>query len=93
MVCFARLSEPLNGVERGYFRIHLLISRLEEFQTELEAFSAHLVLENQQLQHENKQLNALLKEYEQTLESVMSKFRGVAVSPTEPFSLGEARRG
>lgn len=53
---------------------------LEEFQTELEAFAAHLVLENQQLQHENKQLNTLLKEYEQTLESVMSKFRGVAVS-------------
>ncbi|TYJ57351.1 hypothetical protein B9479_001890 [Cryptococcus floricola] len=50
----------------------------EEFQTELEAFSSHLVLENQQLQHENKQLNALLKEYEQTLETVMSKFRGVA---------------
>ncbi|ODN74481.1 hypothetical protein L202_06865 [Cryptococcus amylolentus CBS 6039] len=50
----------------------------EKFQTELEAFSSHLVLENQQLQHENKQLNALLKEYEQTLETVMSKFRGVA---------------
>ncbi|WVQ75551.1 hypothetical protein IAR50_005178 [Cryptococcus sp. DSM 104548] len=50
----------------------------EEFQTELEAFSSHLVLENQQLQHENKQLNALLKEYEQTLETVMGKFRGIA---------------
>ncbi|WWD21235.1 hypothetical protein CI109_105719 [Kwoniella shandongensis] len=50
----------------------------EEFQSELEAFSSHLVLENQQLQHENKQLNALLKEYEQTLETVMGKFRGVA---------------
>jgi hypothetical protein len=52
----------------------------EEFSSELEAFSSHLVLENQQLQHENKQLNALLKEYEQTLETVMGKFRGVAVS-------------
>lgn len=51
----------------------------EEFSSELEAFSSHLVLENQQLQHENKQLNTLLKEYEQTLESVMGKFRGVAV--------------
>jgi hypothetical protein len=38
------------------------------------------VLENQQLQHENKQLNGLLKEYETTLEQVMGKFRGVAVS-------------
>ncbi|GMK57116.1 hypothetical protein CspeluHIS016_0309560 [Cutaneotrichosporon spelunceum] len=50
----------------------------EEFQTELEAFASHLALENQTLQHENKQLNTLLKEYEQTLETVMGKFRGVA---------------
>jgi hypothetical protein len=53
----------------------------EEFTSEIEAFSSHLVLENQQLQHENKQLNTLLKEYEQTLESVMGKFRGIAVCP------------
>lgn len=52
----------------------------EQFATELESFASHLVLENQSLQHENKQLNALLKEYEQTLENVMGKFRGVAVS-------------
>ncbi len=72
--------------------MQVLISYVEEFQTELEAFSAHLVLENQQLQHENKQLNTLLKEYEQTLESVMSKFRGVAVS-LEPFSVYWRTRG
>jgi hypothetical protein len=51
-----------------------------EFASEIEAFASHLVLENQTLQHENKQLNTLLKEYEQTLETVMGKFRGVAVS-------------
>ena len=28
--------------------------------------------ENQSLQHDNKQLNALIKEYEQTLETLMS---------------------
>lgn len=56
----------------------------EEFQSELEAFASHLVLENQTLQHENKQLNGLLKEYEQTLETVMGKFRGVAVSTKGP---------
>ena len=39
-----------------------------------------MVLENQQLQHDNKQLNGLLKEYETTLETVMGKFRGMAVS-------------
>ncbi|EIW67088.1 hypothetical protein TREMEDRAFT_64957 [Tremella mesenterica DSM 1558] len=52
----------------------------EEFTSELEQFAAHLVLENQYLQNENKQLNQLLKEYEQTLETVMGKFRGVAFS-------------
>lgn len=53
---------------------------VEEFSSELEKFASHLVLENQSLQHENKQLGGLLKEYESTLENVMSKFRGVAVS-------------
>lgn len=42
--------------------------------------NASLVIENQTLQHENKQLSVLLKEYEQTLETVMSKFRSHAVS-------------
>jgi len=36
------------------------------------------VLENQTLLHENKQLSSLLKEYEQTLETVMAKFRAQA---------------
>jgi hypothetical protein len=36
--------------------------------------------ENQSLQYDNKQLNALIKEYEQTLETLMSTFRNQAVS-------------
>lgn len=52
----------------------------EQFTSELERFASHLVLENQNLAYENKQLNLLLKEYEQTLEGVMGKFRGVCVS-------------
>jgi hypothetical protein len=59
--------------------IEIRLRGIEEFHSELEAFSSHLVLENQQLQNENKQLNALLKEYEGTLETVMGKFRGVTV--------------
>ena len=55
-------------------------SQPEEFTSEVEAFASHMVLENQQLQHDNKQLNGLLKEYETTLETVMGKFRGMAVS-------------
>lgn len=57
-----------------------LMKVIEQFHTELEAFASHLVLENQQLQQENKQLNTLLKEYEGTMETVMGKFRGAAVS-------------
>ena len=36
--------------------------------------------ENQALQYENKQLNLLIKEYEQTLETLMTTFRKRAVS-------------
>lgn len=52
----------------------------EQFTSELEGFTSHLVMENQNLVHENKQLNILLKDYENVLESVMIKFRSVSVS-------------
>ena len=38
-----------------------------------------LAAENQGLLHDNKQLGVLIKEYEQTLESVMGAFRTRAV--------------
>ncbi|KZT57465.1 hypothetical protein CALCODRAFT_496112 [Calocera cornea HHB12733] len=47
----------------------------EVFESELERMNAHLVVENQTLNHENKQLNILLKEYEQALDVIMTKFR------------------
>lgn len=34
--------------------------------------NAAIAAENQSLQHDNKQLSSLIKEYEQTLETVMS---------------------
>jgi prefoldin subunit 5 len=37
--------------------------------------NAAITQENQALQHDNKQLNALIKEYEQTLETLMSMSR------------------
>lgn len=52
----------------------------EQFESELERFNATLVLENQALQYENRQLSMLLKDYEGTLDNVMAKFRGFAVS-------------
>jgi hypothetical protein len=42
--------------------------------------NAAMALENQSLQYDNKQLNTLIKDFETTLESVMSTFRNKAVS-------------
>ncbi|KAF8073856.1 hypothetical protein FPV67DRAFT_1479566 [Lyophyllum atratum] len=50
----------------------------EEYDAELERMNASMTAENQGLQHDNKQLNTLIKEYEQTLESLMSTFRNRA---------------
>lgn len=47
----------------------------EAYDSELERMNALFVQQNSDLINENKQLAALLKEYEQTLETVMSKFR------------------
>ncbi|KAG6874547.1 hypothetical protein C0992_007562 [Termitomyces sp. T32_za158] len=52
----------------------------ETFESELERASAKTVIENQLLLHENKQLSLLLKEYESTMETIMSKFRNHALA-------------
>ena len=54
--------------------------RLEHFECDLERINAQTVIENQTLLHENKQLGLLLKEYERTMETIMSQFRNHAVS-------------
>lgn len=51
----------------------------DEYNAELERMNAQMTAENNTLQNDNKQLNALIKEYEQTLENVMSTFRTRAV--------------
>ncbi|EPQ60117.1 hypothetical protein GLOTRDRAFT_134866 [Gloeophyllum trabeum ATCC 11539] len=58
-------------------RVNTDISK-EFFDSELERLNAQIIIENQTLSHENKQLSMLLKEYEQTMETVMQKFRGHA---------------
>lgn len=50
-------------------RIH---PRADEYEAELERTNSCMTAENQSLQYDNKQLNALIKEYEQTLETLMS---------------------
>ena len=44
----------------------------DEYDAELERTNSCMTSENQSLQYDNKQLNALIKEYEQTLETLMS---------------------
>ncbi|KAI0756527.1 hypothetical protein C8Q80DRAFT_1333403 [Daedaleopsis nitida] len=58
-------------------RVNLDISK-EAFESELERQNAHIIIENHTLLQENKQLSALLKEYEETMETVMTKFRNHA---------------
>ncbi|THV06552.1 hypothetical protein K435DRAFT_743671 [Dendrothele bispora CBS 962.96] len=52
----------------------------EFFDSELERMNAQIIIENQTLLHENKQLSLLLKEYESTLDTIMSKFRNHALA-------------
>ncbi|PWN51408.1 hypothetical protein IE53DRAFT_51431 [Violaceomyces palustris] len=68
-----------SGTGYALRRFNLDISK-EKFESELEQLNAHLVKENQSLAHENKQQALLLKEYENTLETVMSKFRSFSHS-------------
>ncbi|KAK7056684.1 hypothetical protein VNI00_002401 [Paramarasmius palmivorus] len=51
---------------------------LEVYEAELERMNAAMLQENQALQHDNKQLNTLIKEYEQTLDTLMTQFRNKA---------------
>lgn len=54
---------------------------LDVYDAELERMNAAMSAENQALLNDNRQLSALIREYEQTLESVMATFRTRAVSP------------
>jgi len=50
----------------------------EVYEAELERMNTAMSADNQTLQNDNRQLNALIREYEQTLENVMSQFRARA---------------
>ncbi|KLO20602.1 hypothetical protein SCHPADRAFT_897868 [Schizopora paradoxa] len=66
-----------NGPGYALRRFNVDISK-ETFESELERQNAQIVIDNQTLQQENRQLSSLLKEFEQTLETVMAKFRNHA---------------
>ncbi|PPR05352.1 hypothetical protein CVT24_007966 [Panaeolus cyanescens] len=71
-------NQAVNSQTGFVLRRYNLDKSKEEYDAELENMNAAMTLENQGLQHDNKQLNALIKEYEQTLESLMSAFRNRA---------------
>ncbi|KAJ7175740.1 hypothetical protein C8R46DRAFT_857998, partial [Mycena filopes] len=50
----------------------------ELYDAELERMNSAMTLENIGLQHDNRQLNTLIREYEQTLETLMNTFRNRA---------------
>ncbi|KAJ7644029.1 hypothetical protein FB45DRAFT_896717 [Roridomyces roridus] len=50
----------------------------EVYDAELERMNGTMIMENIALQHDNKQLNTLIREYEQTLETLMNTFRNRA---------------
>ncbi|KAH9178864.1 hypothetical protein EDB89DRAFT_2089102, partial [Lactarius sanguifluus] len=60
-------------------RFNVDISK-EALESELERSNAQIIIENHTLQQENKQLSLLLKEYEQTVETIMTKFRSHTVA-------------
>lgn len=64
-----------------------VMTATDVYDAELERMNASLAAENQGLLHDNKQLGALIKEYEQTLESVMGAFRTRAVRHLLPLRL------
>ncbi|KAL5524433.1 hypothetical protein ACEPAF_9573 [Sanghuangporus sanghuang] len=72
MVLKAQALHSETGFVLRRFNLHL---SQEEYDAELERMNNTLSTENQSLQYDNKQLNSLLKEYEQTLDTVMSTFR------------------
>lgn len=75
------LKEHASEATAGFAlrRVNADISK-ELFESETERLNAQIIIENQTLLHENKQLSLLLKEYEGTMDTIMSKFRNHALA-------------
>ncbi|EEB91349.1 hypothetical protein MPER_10300, partial [Moniliophthora perniciosa FA553] len=67
------------SVKTGFVLRRFNVDKTQEaYEAELERMNAAMLQENQALQHDNKQLNTLIKEYEQTLDTLMTQFRNKA---------------
>lgn len=85
--CVGSISNSLKAIAFPFQLFTPSISHptAEAYNAELEKTNASVLGENQNLLNENKQLNALVREYEQTLETIMSKFRTHAVCSALSF--------
>ncbi|KAF7791408.1 hypothetical protein EIP86_002424 [Pleurotus ostreatoroseus] len=77
------LSEQLSQNRNASISLHTVTGGVkdksqDEYNAELERMNMQMSAENLALQNDNKQLNALIKEYEQTLENLMTTFRNRA---------------
>ncbi|KAJ3531741.1 hypothetical protein NMY22_g8029 [Coprinellus aureogranulatus] len=74
-----KIKNQASNLQSGFvLRRFNLDKSQEEYDAALEQMSAGIAAENQGLLHDNKQLSSLIKEYEQTLETLMSTFRNRA---------------
>jgi len=70
--------QAIHGKQGFVVRRFNLDKPKDVYENELERMNAAMIADNHALQRDNKQLNVLIKDYEQTLENVMSAFRNRA---------------
>ncbi|KAJ7254344.1 hypothetical protein B0H12DRAFT_1017084 [Mycena haematopus] len=75
----ANIYSQAGAIKTGFvLRRYVVPRNVDVYDAELERMNAAMTTENIALQHDNKQLNALIREYEQTLETLMNTFRNRA---------------
>lgn len=72
-----RADQACSGFSLRRFNVDI---SQEEFDSDIERLNAQIIVENQALLQENRQLTTLLKEYESTMEMIMTKFRNHATA-------------
>ncbi|KAF5355758.1 hypothetical protein D9756_003704 [Leucocoprinus leucothites] len=77
VVLKGRADQTCSGFSLRRFNVDI---SQEEFDSDVERLNAQIIIENQTLLQENKQLSSLLKEYETTMETIMTKFRNHAAA-------------
>ncbi|TFK27996.1 hypothetical protein FA15DRAFT_665752 [Coprinopsis marcescibilis] len=71
-----KVKHQASNLQTGFvLRRFNLDKTQEQYDAALEHHNGEIAVENQSLSHDNKQLSSLIREYEQTLESLMTTFR------------------